>query len=206
MKTSERFTASEAAYVLNEKLKNVTKLLDERKLTEKVVRKGIHVRVINKSDLIFMFAFREMRHDLSPQGRAKFFDAIRSGTIHRKNAVVFGPISIDLKNAEQELDKRLSEYEALKAYISTDSGEPLLKGTGIEVYRIFSLIAGGMSDEEILDDYPSMGNKQLEAVKAFAIANPKPGRPYPKATLKKSIKNLGLGDLEELLRQAESDE
>jgi uncharacterized protein (DUF433 family) len=48
------------------------------------------------------------------------------------------------------------------------SGKPCVSGTRITVYDILEYMAGGMSNAEILVDFPSLSNDDLLAVLAFA--------------------------------------
>jgi uncharacterized protein (DUF433 family) len=48
------------------------------------------------------------------------------------------------------------------------SGKPCIAGTRITVYDILEYMAGGMSNAEILADFPSLSNDDLLAVLAFA--------------------------------------
>ncbi len=50
------------------------------------------------------------------------------------------------------------------------SGKPCIKGTRITVYDILEYLAGGMSEQEILDDFPSLSHKDIQMVFAFAAA------------------------------------
>jgi uncharacterized protein (DUF433 family) len=79
------------------------------------------------------------------------------------------------------------------------SGEPMIKGTAIEVHRIAALLEGGMTAEEIAEDYPGLTRDQIEAAREFAVAHPKAGRPYPKTTFKRLLQNSRLHELDEVL-------
>lgn len=47
-------------------------------------------------------------------------------------------------------------------------GKPCIKGTRITVYDILEYMAGGMSEADILADFPSLSPEHLRAVLAFA--------------------------------------
>jgi uncharacterized protein (DUF433 family) len=59
-----------------------------------------------------------------------------------------------------------------QAYISVDpevrSGKPCIKGTRITVYDVLEYLAGGMSEEEILADFPDLTLESIRACLAFA--------------------------------------
>lgn len=50
------------------------------------------------------------------------------------------------------------------------SGKPCIKGTRITVYDILEYLAGGMSEDEILSDFPSLSREDIRAVLEFAAA------------------------------------
>ncbi len=50
------------------------------------------------------------------------------------------------------------------------SGKPCIKDTRITVYDILEYFAGGMSEQEILDDFPNLSHKDIQMVFAFAAA------------------------------------
>lgn len=48
------------------------------------------------------------------------------------------------------------------------SGQPCIRGLRITVWDILSWLAGGMSEQEILDDYPELERDDFRAVYDFA--------------------------------------
>ena len=48
------------------------------------------------------------------------------------------------------------------------SGKPCIKNTRITVYDILEYFAGGMSEKEILSDFPSLTHEDIQAVFSFA--------------------------------------
>ena len=48
------------------------------------------------------------------------------------------------------------------------SGKPCIKGTRITVYDILEYLAGGMTEEEMLEDFPDLTRKDFKARIAFA--------------------------------------
>ena len=49
-------------------------------------------------------------------------------------------------------------------------GKPCIKGTRITVYDVLEYMAGGMSESEILADFPDLTGKDIRACLAFAAA------------------------------------
>ena len=50
------------------------------------------------------------------------------------------------------------------------SGKPCIKGTRITVYDILEYLAGDMSEDEILKDFPSLSRQDIRASLEFAAA------------------------------------
>ena len=50
------------------------------------------------------------------------------------------------------------------------SGKPCIKGTRITVYDVLEYLAGGMSEGEILGDFPDLTREDIRASLAFAAA------------------------------------
>ena len=50
------------------------------------------------------------------------------------------------------------------------SGKPCIKGTRIAVYDILEYLAGGMTEDQILADFPSLIREDIRATLAFAAA------------------------------------
>jgi uncharacterized protein (DUF433 family) len=50
------------------------------------------------------------------------------------------------------------------------SGKPCIKGTRITVYDLLEYLAGGMSEDAILSDFPDLTREDIRAALAFAAA------------------------------------
>ena len=50
------------------------------------------------------------------------------------------------------------------------SGKPCIKGTRITVYDILEYLAGGMTEDQILTDFPRLSQEDIRACLAFAAA------------------------------------
>ena len=50
------------------------------------------------------------------------------------------------------------------------SGKPCVKGTRITVYDVLEYLAGGMTEEEVLADFPDLRPEDVRACLAFAAA------------------------------------
>jgi len=63
-------------------------------------------------------------------------------------------------------------YGELSNYIVIDQGirfgKPCIKGTRITVGDILQWLSGGMTEQEIMDDYPELQRSHIRAALAFA--------------------------------------
>lgn len=50
------------------------------------------------------------------------------------------------------------------------SGKPCIKGTRITVYDVLEYLAGGMTEDQILADFPDLSREDIRASLAFAAA------------------------------------
>lgn len=50
------------------------------------------------------------------------------------------------------------------------SGKPCVKGTRITVYDVLEYLAGGMTESDILGDFPDLKAEDIRACLAFAAA------------------------------------
>lgn len=50
------------------------------------------------------------------------------------------------------------------------SGKPCIRGTRITVYDVLEYLAGGMSEDQILGDFPDLTREDIRAALAFAAA------------------------------------
>jgi uncharacterized protein (DUF433 family) len=62
---------------------------------------------------------------------------------------------------EEPMDRILIDPEVL-------SGKPVIKGTRIPVYLIIELLANGMTEKEILLQYPTLKKEDIKAALVYA--------------------------------------
>jgi uncharacterized protein (DUF433 family) len=200
MAHTAQFTAAEAAFVLREPVRAVKKALDSGPVRPLLLRRaGSSVRAIGWSDLFYLYAVRALREELTPKARSEFYEALQQTPVEKGDEVRFGRFRISVTDLIEEVDQRTTNLAELanKVQFRTD-GEPLLKGTEIEVYRIAALLDGGLSLEEVLQDYPSLSRNGIETAKAYAEAYPKAGRPYPRTSVKRALQGAGLEALDDV--------
>lgn len=195
------FTAAEAAFVLREPVRQVKKALDAGPVQAKLVHKaGGAVRAVEWTDLVYLYAVRTLREELTPKARHAFYRALRNAPVEAAGEIRFGHLSIAIGEFTAELETRTHELAALAEDVEFRAdGDPILKESGVEVHRIAALLGGGMTPEEIREDYPSLTLTAISTAKAYAEAHPKPGRPYPGVSVKRALRGAGLEALDAVL-------
>lgn len=78
--------------------------------------------------------------------------------------------------------------------------ELLIPGTKIPVYRISALLDGGMTIEQVLEDFPSLTADQILWSRDYARSYPNLGKQYPKESLKRLLRQSGMYELDQELR------
>jgi uncharacterized protein (DUF433 family) len=58
-------------------------------------------------------------------------------------------------------------------------GEPVIKGTRVTVRTVLASLAEGGTIPEIIEDFPSLNEKQIRAIIAFAAASAEEDLPLP---------------------------
>lgn len=56
-------------------------------------------------------------------------------------------------------------------------GKPCIRGLRITVYDVLEYLASGMSEEQILRDFPDLAREDIRACLAFAADRERPCRP-----------------------------
>ncbi|HEY1749708.1 MAG TPA: DUF433 domain-containing protein [Caulobacteraceae bacterium] len=194
---AEGWTTAQAAFIVGEDPQTFTKVVDRTPVKPRIVdRDGVRVRYFAMADLVYIHALDELTKAYTTKSRAALYDALRRAPKHGVREIVFGEHKYAIHRHFKSVEARARKLEQLSRHIDTSKGEALIKGTGIEAYRIAALLDGGMTMAEVLGDYPSLKEEQALAAKAYADANPKPGRPFPKTTAKAAARKVDLSALD----------
>lgn len=144
--------------------------------------------VFTMRDLVFFGALDELKDDLTKQKQAEIYKILKTMPDGSPiGSVEVGHLRYNFKSVAQKVRKGIEATEKLYKLIDGSGDEPVIKGTDVSAYRIAAL-HDGMTVDEILADYPSLTREQILAARAYAEGNPKAGRPYPKSTAKRSMK------------------
>lgn len=78
--------------------------------------------------------------------------------------MVAGDLCQEAYNQAMGWEQRIEVNPAIR------SGKPCIKGTRITVYDVLEYLAGGMSEDQIVSDFPDLTQEDIRAVLAFAAA------------------------------------
>ncbi|MDP3749691.1 MAG: DUF433 domain-containing protein [Phenylobacterium sp.] len=193
---TDTFTTAQAAYVMGERLRAFKKVVERAPVKPKMVnRGGRRIRQFHFFDLVFLHAYNELKADYTAKSQAELYEALGAVVVRgsRVREVAFGDHKYDFHRHLMVVQAKVRELDDLTTMIDATGR---IRGTDIEAHRIAALL-DAMSEEEILGDYPSLDDRQLLASKAYAEANPKPGRPYPRITAKKAMREADLGEIDD---------
>jgi uncharacterized protein (DUF433 family) len=71
---------------------------------------------------------------------------------------------------ERDIIRVMDWRERISIDPAVRSGNPCIAGTRITVYDVLEYLAGGMSEDEILADFPDLTRDDIRASLAFAAA------------------------------------
>ena len=84
------------------------------------------------------------------------------------------------------------------------SGKPCFKGTRITVYDVLEYLAGGMTDAQLLSDFPALTPQHVRAARAFAAASNRDSLP-PLPTWRSGGMLVDVSNRDELYRAMEEE-
>jgi uncharacterized protein (DUF433 family) len=146
--------------------------------------------VIGWADLLYLFAVRALREDLTPKARGQLHEALGRVLPECVDEVRFGRFRVAIADLVDEVKKRTIELAELQDKVAhADDGKAVLDSRGVEVHRIAALLNGGLSVNAVLEEYPFLSPAAVETARAYAQACPRPGRPYPRTTANRAMRD-----------------
>lgn len=196
-----KVTLPQAARVLDLDVNQVRKAIDRRVVTATYVQQGNRrIRTLDGVDILCL----RMRHSLKSPVREQLYLQLKHApeqeslkkTFHIHIVPAQGrsakPTSVWLYDTATET---LADIVSVNDLARLVDEEGKLRNSDVEAHRIAALVDGGMSIDEVLEDYPNLGRDQIEAATKYARARPKQGRPYPPSTAKSILRRGGGGGL-----------
>ena len=182
MRSPETYSPAEISAVTGASVRAVYKAMDER------LPRGLSVQrdrqqYLTRWGAVCFVIDREMPKDVPVAVRRHLYTTILE---HQSTARVQhdrGILSyvVDVKAVADRVDGDLARYRDAMALIVEDAaiqgGAATFRGTRILVHQIADLLAQGVGQAELREDYPRLTPAMLAAAPVYARAHPKRGRP-----------------------------
>lgn len=75
-----------------------------------------------------------------------------------------------MQPAEADRIPVMSWHDRISVNPAVRTGKPCIKGTRVTVYDVLEYLAGGMTEDQILSDFPDLAREDIRASLAFAAA------------------------------------
>ncbi|MFC0386762.1 DUF433 domain-containing protein [Muricoccus vinaceus] len=195
-----KVTLPQAASILHVDVGQIRKAIDRQEITATYAFVGNRkIRVLDGVDLLYLRLGRSLKVGIRRPLYKRLKGAPEQETLDKPFTIVpaeagRGLVDNAVVQVSGEAAETLRGISAAQeaAGLIDDAGN--IAGTRVEAHRVAALISGGMSADEVLEDYPNLGRLQIDAAVGYAAANPKQGRPYPGRTVK-SVLRGGSGGL-----------
>ena len=193
-----RLTLNEAGFVVEQPSTAINRAVDKGVIKAKLHSRGkTSFRQIGTPELRYLAIAGLIERDLTPAARRKVYEAVRRlpPAEHRLD---LGVMELKLAKIDERITERLERLSDIKAQVDEGAREPQLKGVGVPVHVVASL-ARDQTVEEIIEDYPALSRKQVEAAVEYAKIYPRTGRPLPVRSFKRLLGDLaeaGVWDVE----------
>lgn len=177
-------TPREAAFVTELSEKTINQAIDRNEIEPLPARRRDDAgRALGYPDLVYLRLRIKVGPLLSPEGkrrlREEITEAVREGP--RPSTVDMGGVKVTVAYEIEVVEERLTELARARSFVVTDprvrAGEPVVRGTRIEVQTLADLANQGVSREDLLEDFPSLTPESLDAALLYARTYPRRGRP-----------------------------
>jgi uncharacterized protein (DUF433 family) len=178
---SQLLTPAEASAVSGVPVKAVYKLVRERLPRQVVVRRAGKLFLTHEGAVCVRLD-RQLPRDVPVAVRRALYHKVKLWSLH-KIEHGSGPFRyvLDPAPAEAAVAAELAAYRKALAHVVEDpevqGGAATFKGTRILVHHIADLVAGGVTSEDLLADYPNLTHEMIRAAPLYARTHPKRGRP-----------------------------
>lgn len=180
---ARRYSPQEAAAIAGVRLQRVQNAITERQLGRDFAVSADGRRRIDLPAVLTLAAVARLGDvRIAPQ---VLYRAFRKAGLPRGQVRVGDAVTIDARRLLGAVMRNIALYDVARARIVEDpavmGGVPVVKGTRIPARMLHARLAGGDTVESILEDYPYLDRKTVEASALYVAANPARGRPKRQA-------------------------
>jgi uncharacterized protein (DUF433 family) len=172
----ELFTPAEAAVLSRLSLKAVNNAIDKKTVSARRSPKG---RLLDGLALLSLALERRLSGDTTPEFRRRLFAAIAAAP--KRRIVMVGALKIDLIEARREVMEQVKALRRAGRLVTVNpeimGGNPVFRGTRVQVHLIDEKLRLGESVERLREDYPRVTEEMIRLAPIYAAAHPLRGRP-----------------------------
>jgi len=181
--SEDRYTPAQASAVARLPLKAVHKLIDSRLIRPHRPNRGKEPqRLLSRGHLVYLRLEAEGVRLLPLAARREVARAVEAEPdLDTMTVPGGGALVIAVRNARRAVEHELVRLRKVQRMVVSDPeimrGTPVFRGTRIPVELVAALLAQGVSEREILEGYPALGEEQVKAAPFYMKAFPRRGRP-----------------------------
>lgn len=172
------YTVAQAAVLTGVPQKQINQYLD-RELNF-LMTVGAGFRAVRKDGLVWLRMNHELTGALTAKVRLEVIKKVMENPRIKSLTIGGGPLTVRADTARTAVASRLAKWREYKEIIGHDDevlgGEACIKGTRLSVY-ILSELFKACGQDEVLDTYPDITKRELDAAVMFADMYPRKGRP-----------------------------
>lgn len=190
---AELFTLDEAAAIAEVEPDTFRTALEKKSVTpSRRVKTGKAVRYrFSEGDVLYLLMITEFPFPLKKEDKDSLAKVVARGSKTAKHWASEGAdlvfrsgemtIIVEWKHRRETVEKNVAAYRWGKERIVSSpdilSGEPVFRGTRIALEHVAALFRKSVREEEIAEDFPSLGPKDLAYARLMARLGDRPGRP-----------------------------
>jgi uncharacterized protein (DUF433 family) len=181
--SEDRYTPAQASAVARLPLKAVHKLIDSRLIRPQKGTQGKETqRLLSRGHLVYLRLEADGVRLLPLAARREVARAVEAQPDLDAMTVAGGrALVIEARGARRAVDQELTRLRKVQRMVVSDPeimrGTPVFRGTRIPVELVADMLAQGVSEQEILEGYPALGEEQVKAAPFYKKAFPRRGRP-----------------------------
>ncbi|HEU0014005.1 MAG TPA: DUF433 domain-containing protein [Longimicrobium sp.] len=173
-------TVNEAAFAAGVSVKAVNQAIDREHVETRELRRATDRarRGVGEGDAVYL----SVRQVLAPEVWPELYRWFQGKTIAElPRRLQMGSLVLDLEHAIDEVEMRLRMLEHMRERVETDpevqGGDPVFRGTRTRVYSVARKLELGATVQELQEDFPHLGEDDLDLAAQYAMLYPPRGRP-----------------------------
>jgi len=197
----ELFSVNEAAAIAEVSPETIRTALEKKSVTPSHKRKAGKVvrHQFSVGDVLFIKLLAEFPFPLSKQDKHSLAQILARGDrkaspwsiegldlVYRSGEV---QIFVQCKSLRETIDRNLAAFRwGRRRVVSLPEvlgGEPVFRGTRVPLEHVAALFQKGVSEKEIIEDFPQLSVRDLAFARLFSRFGERPGRPRKRLLMRR---------------------